>query len=628
MKVFDIKEQHKIIIIAILLVISSLLVYYFHFILKIDVIFTHLFYVPIVLAGLWWSRKGIAVAVFLGIVLLISHVISPIATSIWADAMRASMFVLVGMIVATLNQKILQLLDELRSYSELLEYRVEERTNKIRNLIDSIGDPTIVVDISNFEILLANKAARGFNNDQHPVEKPLHCYQLNHQRDSQCEMPDEPCPLEKVIATKAPQRVTHIHHDREGNELFVDIVVTPIFDKNGEVIQIIESSRDITKAKLTEKTLRETSDYLNKLIDYTNAPFIVWNPNLMITRVNRAFEQLTGYTSNELIDKKLNILFPDSSMQKILNEVNRTLNGEHWELVEIPILRKDGTIRLILWNSANLYDEDDKTVLAIIAQGIDITERKEAEESLKKYTEELTKINEELKSLDKMKDEFLSNVSHELKTPLVSIEGFSEVIKNETLGVLNEGQKKAIDTVLRNANRLERLIDSVLYLSISRSGKMKYIFKPVQIADVIDHSVLDMLPQAKNHGLVIKKEVTDNLPLIQADVDRLMQVMINLIGNAIKFTLSGEIKVSAYEDKNDLHIAVSDSGIGMSQELIGNLFKRFYQGDASTKRKYGGTGLGLYISKLIVEAHNGKIWAESEKGVGTTIHVTLPKYQS
>ncbi len=628
MKVFDIKEQHKIIIIAILLVISSLLVYYFHFILKIDVIFTHLFYVPIVLASLWWSRKGIAVAVFLGIVLLISHVISPIATSIWADAMRASMFVLVGMIVATLNQKILQLLDELRSYSELLEYRVEERTNKIRNLIDSIGDPTIVVDISNFEILLANKAARDFNNDQHPVEKSLHCYELNHQRDSPCETPDEPCPLEKVIATKAPQRVMHIHHDREGNESFVDIVVTPIFDKNGEVIQIIESSRDITKAKLTEKTLRETSDYLNKLIDYTNAPFIVWNPNLMITRVNYAFEQLTGYTSNELIDKKLNMLFPDSSMQEILNEINRTLNGEHWELVEIPILRKDGTIRLILWNSANLYDEDDKTVSAIIAQGIDITERKEAEESLKKYTEELIKINEELKSLDKMKDEFLSNVSHELKTPLVSIEGFSEVIKNETLGVLNEEQKKAIGTVLRNANRLERLIDSVLYLSISQSGKMKYIFKPVQIADVIDNSVLDMLPQAKNHGLVIKKEVTDNLPLIQADVDRLMQVMINLIGNAIKFTLSGEIKVSAYEDKNDLHIAVSDTGIGMSQDLIGNLFKRFYQGDASTKRKYGGTGLGLYISKLIVKAHNGKIWAESEKGVGTTIHVTLPKYQS
>ena len=154
------------------------------------------------------------------------------------------------------------------------------------------------------------------------------------------------------------------------------------------------------------------------------------------------------------------------------------------------------------------------------------------------------------------------------------------------------------------------------------------VVTPALAADVIDHSVLDMLPQAKNHGLVIKKEVTDNLPLIQADVDKLMQVMINLIGNAIKFTLSGEIKVSAYEDKNDLHIAVSDSGIGMSQELIGNLFKRFYQGDASTKRKYGGTGLGLYISKLIVEAHNGKIWAESENGVGTTIHVMLPKYQS
>ncbi|MDO9516666.1 MAG: ATP-binding protein, partial [Methanosarcinaceae archaeon] len=239
--------------------------------------------------------------------------------------------------------------------------------------------------------------------------------------------------------------------------------------------------------------------------------------------------------------------------------------------------------------------------------------------------EETKKAYEELKSLDKMKDEFLSNVSHELKTPLVSIEGYSEVIRAETLGALNEKQKKALDTVIRNADRLERLINSILYLSIEGAGRIQYIFKPIQIADVIERSVLDMLPQIKRNNLNLKKELSDNLPLILADEDRMMQVMVNLIGNAIKFTPSGEITITAYEDDVNLHVTVSDTGIGISQEIIGNLFERFYQGDASTKRRYGGTGLGLHISKLIVEAHKGRIWAESEEGVGTTIHFTLPK---
>lgn len=238
---------------------------------------------------------------------------------------------------------------------------------------------------------------------------------------------------------------------------------------------------------------------------------------------------------------------------------------------------------------------------------------------------ETEKSYEELKSLDRMKDEFLSNVSHELKTPLVSIGGYSEVLNAGALGALNEGQKKAADAIIRNADRLERLINSILYLSIEESGKMKYTFKPLQIADVIEHSVLDMLPQIKMNNLGIKKQVPDNLSLIKGDEKKLMQVISNLIDNAIKFTPSGDITISAHEDDDKLHIAVSDTGIGMPQEETNNLFKRFYQVDASTTRKYGGTGLGLYISKLIAEAHNGKIWAKSEKGVGTTIHVTLPK---
>ena len=240
--------------------------------------------------------------------------------------------------------------------------------------------------------------------------------------------------------------------------------------------------------------------------------------------------------------------------------------------------------------------------------------------------EETKKAYDELKSLDKMKDEFLSNISHELKTPLVSITGYSGLLYDEELGALNEGQKKAMDAVVRNSERLKHLIESLVYLTLVNAGKFQYRFDHVQIAKIIDNAVMDMIPQVEKKGLTIEQDMPDGLPIISGDTDRLTQILVNLIGNAIKFThTGGRITVAAFEEDHDLHITMSDTGIGIPQDLISKLFQRFYQVDASATRRYGGTGLGLYISKLIVEAHSGKIWVESEEGVGTTIHLLLPK---
>ena len=225
-----------------------------------------------------------------------------------------------------------------------------------------------------------------------------------------------------------------------------------------------------------------------------------------------------------------------------------------------------------------------------------------------------------------MKDEFLSNVSHELKTPLISIKGFSEVIQDELYGPLNNKQKKAVGTVLRNSERLGRLIDSILYLTIKDTGRDTYIVHPVSITEIIGSALYDISPQVKNKELTIENNTPSDLPLIKGDMGKLTQVFINLIENATKFTpIGGKITVATFEDGENLHITVTDDGIGVSPDVISSLFERFYQVDASTTRKYGGTGIGLYISKLIVEVHKGKIWAESEEGVGTTFHVVLPK---
>ena len=194
---------------------------------------------------------------------------------------------------------------------------------------------------------------------------------------------------------------------------------------------------------------------------------------------------------------------------------------------------------------------------------------------------------------------------------------------NGKLGELTKKQKNALDAVIRNSERLNRLIDSLVYLTLVRIGKVKC---QVQIGQIIDNAVWDISPLVEKKGLTIEKNIPPSLPSINGDEDKITEVLINLIENAIKFTPSGgRITVAVDVENDNLHITVSDTGIGIPPEYFKSMFQEFYQVDTSTTRNYSGTGLGLFISKSIIEAHNGNIWAESKVGIGTTIHLILPK---
>jgi two-component system, sensor histidine kinase and response regulator len=160
-----------------------------------------------------------------------------------------------------------------------------------------------------------------------------------------------------------------------------------------------ELEQNIEKLKLSEENLRQTRDYLDKLINNTNAPVIVWNPQFNIIRFNRAFEHLTGYSAGEVLGQKLDLLFPETSKKESLMQIERTLSGEHWESVEIPVLTKQKEIKIILWNSASIYDREGKAQISTIAQGQNITERKLAEEMMKKNSDRLVRLSECISSL-------------------------------------------------------------------------------------------------------------------------------------------------------------------------------------------------------------------------------------
>ncbi|HZX18570.1 MAG TPA: PAS domain S-box protein, partial [Pseudomonas sp.] len=209
----------------------------------------------------------------------------------------------------------------------------------------------------------------------------------HHTRADGTPYPREACPIHAAYRDGAVHRVTdEVFWRKDGTSFPVEYVSTPLRDERGELAGAVVSFSDVSKRKQAEEKLRETRDYLENLFNHANAPIIVWDPSYQITMFNHAFEHLTGRDANEVIGKQIDTLFPADRKDEALSHIYQTRTGERWETVEIPILHSNGEVRTALWNSATLYSADGKSVVATMAQGQDITERKAAEEQIRKLS--------------------------------------------------------------------------------------------------------------------------------------------------------------------------------------------------------------------------------------------------
>jgi signal transduction histidine kinase/CheY-like chemotaxis protein len=245
---------------------------------------------------------------------------------------------------------------------------------------------------------------------------------------------------------------------------------------------------------------------------------------------------------------------------------------------------------------------------------------------------EIETANQELLELDQLKSKFISMASHELRTPLIAIQGYVDLIREGKGGEISADQRKMLDTVSRNATRLARIVAELLDISRIEENKLVLERTPVSLTRIIQEIADEQQPYLDSRGHTLVMDLAEDLPLVNGDLDRLSQVVINLLGNSIKYTPDqGQIRISAHAEAGQVHLDVSDNGIGIRQEDIGKLFKRFSTLGDITKHRTGknefmagGTGLGLSIVQGIVLAHEGQIWVESEYGKGSTFHVTLP----
>jgi len=313
------------------------------------------------------------------------------------------------------------------------------------------------------------------------------------------------------------------------------------------------------------------------------------------------------------------VIWQESSVERFF--AHETTSCQVTTAVALPLITKGeviGTVGLGKGRAEEPFARSDLDLLSVLAG-----QAAAAIQNARLFSR-IRSAYEQLKELDRMKSEFLSTVSHELRAPLHSIGGFMQLLLD---GKVDDRatQREVLETVARQTGRLTRLINDLLDVSRMESGWLKLAKGPVQIRDVVWEVVAEVRPMAEGRQIALVDDTAPELPLVLADQERLAQVIRNLIHNAIKFTSSrGQITISASESEGSLVISVEDDGVGISPEAMPHLFERFYQADSSDTRRAGGTGLGLYICRQIVVAHGGSIWAESEVGKGSAFHFRVP----
>jgi PAS domain S-box-containing protein len=412
---------------------------------------------------------------------------------------------------------------------------------------------------------------------------------------------------EKITSFET-QRLT-----KEGRVLDVWMTVTRLVDDAGNPIGIASTVRDITERKRETESLRKSNEYLDNLFNYANAPIIVWDGQYRVTRFNHAFEFLTGLRPEDVVGQPLEILFPPSQVEESMALIRKTKTGERLETVEINIRHLDGSIRTILWNSATLFSPDGKTPVATIAQGQDITSRKQSELALRQSAQEMKEKNAEL-------ERFLYTVSHDLKSPVVTVRTFLGYLEQDMAESKADRVAKDMAFIRAAADKMAQLLEAIL--EISRIGRVSNPPARVTLRKLVDEACSAVAGVITKRGVRI--QVVDYEVFLCGDRVRLSEIWQNLVENAVKFM--GEqpkpcIEIGAETRGEEIVFFVRDNGIGIDPRFQAKIFDLF----AKLDTKAEGTGIGLAIVKRVVELYGGRLWVESEgQGKGTCFKFTLP----
>ncbi len=374
-------------------------------------------------------------------------------------------------------------------------------------------------------------------------------------------------------------------------------------------------------AEQAAEALRQSEDRFRTAFDYAPIGMDLVDLDGRFIQVNAALCDLTGYNEQELLARTFQDITHPEDQEADLARVQQLLAGEVPAFrMEKRYLRKDGQV---IWGRVNssLVRDRDGTPLYYISQIEDITERVWAEE-------ELHTALDDAQAANRAKGAFLNMMSHELRTPLQATLGYSEFLISAPEGSLTSEQRQDIGYIHQASQRMIALVNQLLDLSRADAGELNLAVEPVDLAEVVEQVRQDVAPQVTGKAIELRIELPASLPRILGDAERIRQVLLNLVGNAVKFTHVGHIRITATGTATGvIEIVVSDTGEGISAEALPRIFDEFSQGDHHLSRRFGGAGLGLAISRKLVSQMGGRIDVSSEPGVGSTFRLYLPMHQ-
>jgi len=411
-----------------------------------------------------------------------------------------------------------------------------------------------------------------------------------------------------------------------GKERIILLAIEDITARR-EIENGLEKARkELAAIKISEDEARE---YSESVINTIREPLIVLDQDLRVVSVSRSFYEVFKVNPEETVGQLIYDLGNKQWNIPKLRELLETILPKRTTFEDYEVEHDFAAIgrRIMLLNARQIkrvWGKDRIILLAIE----DITERRETENGLEKAHEELTALAAELKRVARVKSEFLANMSHELRTPLNSIIGFSEVLYDETFGVLNEKQKKYVNNVLTSGKHLLLLINQILDMAKVESGKMNLVLSSFSIKGLLNDISMLVADIVGKKKLEMILEIAEDLPHIVADELKVKEIIYNLLSNAVKFTPEGGkigMRASTRKADSKIEIKVWDTGVGLAPENMGKIFEGFFRVDTPYSSVTEGTGLGLPLSKKLVELHGGNLSVESEGlNKGTTVLFTLP----